>query len=77
MLSSSDNRKAPQHIISRGLWGLTVWWTAQGAQPQPADRDDTDRAGSYDGNRVAVSVPRPPPTIINEFKAPRMPVHIL
>jgi hypothetical protein len=34
-----------------------VWWTAQALQRQPADRDATDRAGSYDGNDNLVSAP--------------------
>ena len=63
MLSSYDNRNVSQSIMSRGLWGLIVWWTAQAALQQPADRDDTDRAGSYDINACLVSTPRPPPTI--------------
>jgi hypothetical protein len=72
MLSSYDNRKAPRSIIRRGLHGLTVWWTAQGPLQQPADRDDTDRVGSYDGNITIVSGPSPPPTTINKMKAPHV-----
>jgi hypothetical protein len=48
-------------------------WIAQVPQLQPADRDATDRAGSYDGNAPIVSAPRPPPTTINTIKAPHMP----
>ena len=76
MLSSYDNRKVPQSINSRGRRGLIVWWTAQGPR-QRADRDGTDRAGSYDGNDLFVSAPRPPPTTINKIKAPRMTVRNL
>ena len=72
MLSSYDNRKVSQSIMSRGLWGLTVWWTAQVALQQPADRDDTDRAGSHDQDDIDVSSPRPSPTTINEMKAPHV-----
>ena len=64
-------------IIRRGLWGLIVCWIAQGPQLQPTDRDATDRAGSYDGNAILVSAPRPPPTTINTRKAPHMPVRNL
>ena len=77
MLSSSDNRKVSQSIMSRGLWGLIVWWTAQGPLQQPADRDNTDRAGSYDRYASIVSAPRPPPTTINKMKAPHMSVRNL
>jgi hypothetical protein len=59
------------------LCGLIVWWTAQEPLQQPADRDSTDRAGSYDGNDNLVSAPRPPPTTINTIKAPHMPVRNL
>jgi hypothetical protein len=78
MLSSSDNRKVPQSMNSRELCGLIDWWTAQVIKPQqPPDRDGTDRAGSYDGNGLFVSAPRPPPTTINKIKAPRMTVRNL
>ena len=77
MLSSSDNRKVSQSIMSRGLCGLIVWWTAQVALQQPADRDATDRAGSYEGNARLVSAPRPPPTTIDIMKAPHMSVRNL
>jgi hypothetical protein len=77
MLSRSDNCKVPQSIISKGLCGLIVWWTVQVCAGQPADRDDTDRAGSYNRNAALVSAPRPPPTPINKIKAPHMPVHNL
>ena len=78
MLSSSDNRKVSQSIMSRGLRDHIVWWTAQVIKPQqPPDRDGTDRAGSYDGNGLFVSAPRPPPTTINKIKAPRMTVRNL
>ena len=46
-----------------GFPGLMVCWTAQVSPEEPADRDDTDRAGSYDINACLVSTPRPPPTI--------------
>ena len=77
MLSSYDNRKVSQSIMSRGLWGLIVWWTAQAARRQPADRDATDRAGSHDKDDIDVSAPRPPPTTIDIMKAPHMPVRNL
>ena len=76
MLSSSDNRKVPQSMNSRELRGLIVWWTAQVPPHQPADRDNTDRAGSYDGNGTIVSGPRPP-TTIDIMKAPHMSVRNL
>ena len=61
----------------RGLLGLIIWWTAQVPRQQPADRDNTDRAGSFGGNARLVSAPRPPPTTINTIKAPHMPVRHL
>jgi hypothetical protein len=77
MLSSCDNRKVPNYIISRGRRGLIVWWTAQVPPHQPADRDATDRAGSYEGNDTIVSGPRPPPTTINIMKEGRAHLDLL
>jgi hypothetical protein len=57
MLSSYDNRKVSQSVISRGLWGLMVWWTAQVPRHQPAGRDDTDGAWKDDGTDRIVSAP--------------------
>jgi hypothetical protein len=78
MLSSSDNRKVPLSIISRGLSGLiSFWWTAQNPLHQPADRDDPDRAAKYDGNDIIVSGPRPPPTTIKLMKEGRAHLDLL
>jgi len=78
MLSSYDNRKVSQSIMSRGLRGLIVWWTAQVPQQQPADWDATDRAGSFDGNENRlVSGPRPPPTTINLIEEGRAHLDLL
>jgi hypothetical protein len=75
MLSSCDNRKVPESMISRWLRGLIDCWTAQVPQRQPADRENTDRAGSHDQNGMDVSAPSPPPTAINTINAPHMSVH--
>ncbi len=48
-----------------GFHGLSVWWTAQVARQQPADRAGAERAGSYDRDAKLVSAPRPPPSTIN------------
>ena len=66
MATAAGGRSSYNHSI---MWGIIVWWTAQAALGEPADRDNTDRAGSHVQDDIDVCGPSPPPTTINEFKA--------